>query len=570
MSIIQFMKRFIWPLAGRVLLVVSALWIVQSLLYSYQGVLFRDLIDNITMSSEASGKLMHYTIILLSTIAIVVALDYISNLILEKKRYHTLAELRSTMLEKLMTSDGVDEVRLGSMMTRLLSDLEFVVNNIISTIPSIASHLSGIIANAITMWIVSRRLTFIAIPFLFLNIVAYLWYTKKVPKARGHERRLYDSMAEGMRSIIEGINVIRSFHVERSYHIFFKDMVRKWKEEAVRIVKYERIYWVLNKIAVGLGPIVTLVIGIYLVYKGLTTIGAVVAVVMLSSPLYGSMMWFLSKFSTLSQLPPVIMRLNDVLQGTKKAHDADSNIKLKEIYIDNISYSVHGRRILNSITLRIRRGEKIAIIGSSESGKSTLARIIAGLIKPTEGCIFINGKRLNNEDKVLKGRVILVTNTDTIIPGSILENITLRRKISEEKLRLVLKAVKLDYSKYSNGLKTIVDRNGESLPEFDRRKIIIARALLSKPDVLILDSILSTFDAETELKILNGITSYLKDSTIIAIGVRPLALMSMNRVIVLHGGKLVMNDRPEALISDDEFKHVFRRIYGVDPTIKMK
>jgi len=88
----------------------------------------------------------------------------------------------------------------------------------------------------------SKKLTLIAIPFLSLSIIAYLWYTTKVPRAREHERRLYDSVAEGMRSIIEGISVIKNFHAEGLYSRFFKNRVNEWRKDAIKIVKYERIY----------------------------------------------------------------------------------------------------------------------------------------------------------------------------------------------------------------------------------------------------------------------------------------------------------------------------------------
>ena len=166
--IIRFIKRYIWPTSGRALIAIAVLWVFQSLLVSYQGMLFQRMIDSIT--SGKSSSLLSYAVLLLAMAITVIAVSYISNLLLWKRAYHTVAELRSVMMDKLVLSGTRNGIQPGSIISRLFSDLEFAVYNTMSIIPSIILHLSRITANVLVMLSLSAVLTVVALLFLPLNV----------------------------------------------------------------------------------------------------------------------------------------------------------------------------------------------------------------------------------------------------------------------------------------------------------------------------------------------------------------------------------------------------------------
>ena len=164
MNIVKFTKKYIWPISSRVLITVTISWILQSLLYSFQGIVFQRVVDDV-ISGEVKN-LLYYTLILSILISTIMIIDYFSNLLLWKKAYYIVSELRSSMMDKIVSSSDSDKIDMGSLITRLFSDLEFAVYNIISIIPSIILHLSRIIANISTMLYMSFELTLVAIAFL--------------------------------------------------------------------------------------------------------------------------------------------------------------------------------------------------------------------------------------------------------------------------------------------------------------------------------------------------------------------------------------------------------------------
>ncbi len=560
MNIVKFTKKYIWPISSGVLITVTISWILQSLLYSFQGIVFQHVVDDV-ISGEVKN-LLYYTLMLSILISTIMIIDYFSNLLLWKKAYYIVSELRSSMMDKIVSSSDSDKIDMGSLITRLFSDLEFAVYNIISIIPSIILHLSRIIANISTMLYMSFELTLVAIAFLPLNIIAYLWYITKAPKARGYERELYSDMTESMRTIVEGISVIRNFRVEKHYHLSFKNVVQKWRNAITLIVKYERIYWLLNNLVGYAGPVVTLILGSYLASKGMLTVGIVIAIVMLASPLYWATIWFLRQFSIASQLPPVLSRIDEVLSISAESLRHAKMSKVEEVALKDVTLMLHERKILDSVNIRIRKGKRIAIIGVTESGKSTLAKIIAGMIQPSSGVILVNNKPINNSE-ILREGVVLLSSSDPIIPGLLLDNVTLRREISRERVELLLDSIEFNYKKYPKGLSATIDN--ERLLESDKYKILLARAILEEPSVIILDNILNSLDPEAEVRMLDKLSKCLKDTAIIVIGARPPALTKMDEIIVLHKGKILIEGNFYKLINNAIFRKIFIRLFCISP-----
>ncbi|MEM4462209.1 MAG: ABC transporter ATP-binding protein [Candidatus Bathyarchaeia archaeon] len=557
--LITFTGSYIWPRSKLVLTIVSALWIIQSLIFSYQGLILKYLIDDV--ASYNTTSLLYYLAMLAGTAIGIIAIDYYSNLVLWVRINYMVASIRSRMLGKLLFSEKGRSIPPGTAIARILSDVEFLIGNLMSIYPSIALHLSGLVSVLATLVFVSPRLLLVVSCFLPFNLAAYIYYIRRVPKARRVERELYGAVTESARSTIENLDVIGSFHVEKLYYASFRRLVSRWRGPVVAMIKSERIYWILNRIAIHFGPIAGVGIGAILAFRGEESVGSIASVASLSPSLYWSTTWLLWCLSVASQLSPVAVRVNEVLES-EVCIEARESIRIDEVKLEEVSYSVDGRVVLQPLTISLKRGERIAVIGPAESGKSTLARIIAGIIEPSSGRIVVNGS-LDTPRHILRSRVTLVSEGDRLIPGTIRENITLRRSIPSEELERVLNIVELRYDKYRSRLDTRIGEQNFSIPETDRCKIIVARGLISRPDILVIHNLFTNFDSETETRIVSKIADYLKDSTIIIVNAKPTTLRYVDRVIVLDHGRVIGDGRFDDIYRLQDIRETIDKLYGL-------
>lgn len=557
--LITFTGRYIWSKSRLALTITSSLWILQSLIISYQGLLLKYLVDDV--ASYNTSNILYYIVLLVTSAIGIIAIDYYSNLILWVKINYMVASIRSRMLGKLLFSEKGRSMSPGTAIARILSDVEFLVGNLMSIYPSIALHLSGLISVLATLVFVSPRLLVVAVCFLPFNIAAYIYYVRRVPKARRVERELYGAITESARSTIENLDVIGSFHVEKLYYASFRRLVSRWRGPVVVMIRSERIYWILNRIAIHFGPIAGVGIGAILAFRGEESVGSIASVASLSPSLYWSTTWLLWCLSVASQLSPVAVRVNEILEMEGEA-SFEEVTRIDSIKLEDVSYSIDNRTVLSDLTISLRRGERVAIIGPAESGKSTLARIIAGIIEPSSGRVVINGS-LNASRYMLRSRVVLVSEGDELIPGTIRENITLRRDVPDEELGRVLDIVELRCDKYQSKLDTVIGRQNLIIPETDKCKIIVARGLLSKPDILVIHNLFTNFDSETETRIISKISNYLKDSIIVIVNAKPTTLTYVDRVIVLDHGRMIGDGRFEQLYTLQPVREVIEKLYGL-------
>lgn len=557
--LITFTGRYIWPKSKLVLTIVSALWIIQSLIFSYQGLILKYLIDDV--ASYNTNSLLYYLAMLAGTAIAIIAIDYCSNLVLWVRINYMVASIRSRMLGKLLFSEKGRSIPPGTAIARILSDVEFLIGNLMSIYPSIALHLSGLVSVLATLVFVSPRLLLVVSCFLPFNLAAYIYYIRRVPRARRVERELYGAVTESARSTIENLDVIGSFHVEKLYYASFRRLVSRWRGPVVAMIRSERIYWVLNRIAIHFGPIAGVGIGAILAFRGEESVGSIASVASLSPSLYWSTTWLLWCLSVASQLSPVAVRVNEVLESEVSV-EAGESIRIDKVKLEGVSYSVDGRIVLQPLTISLRRGERIAIIGPAESGKSTLARIIAGVIEPSSGRVIVNDS-LDAPRHILRSRVALVSEGDRLIPGTIRENITLRRSIPDEELEKILHIVELRYDKYQSRLDTRIGEQNFSIPETDRCKIIVARGLVSRPDILVIHNLFTNFDSETETRIVSKIADYLKDSAIIIVNAKPTTLRYVDRVIVVDHGRIIGDGRFDDVYGLQDIRETIDRLYGL-------
>lgn len=358
---------------------------------------------------------------------------------------------------------------------------------------------------------------------------------------------------------LNGIQTVKTYNAERKAN-------RETETRFVRLLRsIFNLAWVSNlqtslKIFVELvGGIVILWVGSVNVINGEMTIGALITFNSLLS-------YFLDPVKNLINLQPEMQtavvaaeRLGEILDLEAEKTDAEYR-KLApaslagDIEIKNLNFRYGTRKlVLEDIDLKIEKGQKIAFVGESGSGKTTLSKLLLHLYAPETGDILINGNNIEDiQLEILRERIAYIPQETFLFSGSIFENLTLG--LDEATMDDIIEASKMAQAHdFINELplryETRLEENGTNLSGGQRQRLAIARAMLKKPDILILDEATSNLDAITESALDRTIHEFAKDMTTIFIAHRLSTIKNCDRIYVMDKGKIVEQGTHKELIA---------------------
>jgi ATP-binding cassette subfamily B protein/ATP-binding cassette subfamily C protein len=224
-------------------------------------------------------------------------------------------------------------------------------------------------------------------------------------------------------------------------------------------------------------------------------------------------------------------------------HEGSSSLEFqKEIRIENVSFEyIEGKTVLDTISLTINKGEKIAIVGSSGGGKSTLVDLIIGINKPTSGTIYIDDIAITDENvRSWRRKIGYIPQDIYLFDGTVADNVAFGSEFNEERIIRVLKMAKVwEFISQKDGIHTIVGEGGIQLSGGQKQRIGIARAFYDDPEILVLDEATSALDNNTESKIMDEIYHLSSDKTIIVIAHRLSTVARCERKINIENGKVI-------------------------------
>ena len=261
---------------------------------------------------------------------------------------------------------------------------------------------------------------------------------------------------------------------------------------------------------------------------------------------------------SLASAKAAIGRINKVLELKT---ESDGNIELKDKKIDitlkNLTFSyTEDKTTLKNISFSIKSGEKVAIIGASGSGKTTISQLIAGFYAKNSGDILYNDISIDNiSKKSLREHLFLVLQMPILFNNTLRFNLTMGENISNEKIKEALKIAQLNsmLENLPDGLDTIVGKMGIRLSGGQRQRLSIARMILANPSVVIFDESTSALDVQTETKLFENLENILKDKTVITIAHRLSTVKNASKIFVLEDGELVQSGTHMEL--EDEIGH---------------
>ncbi|MGL5352768.1 MAG: ABC transporter ATP-binding protein [Clostridium sp.] len=377
-----------------------------------------------------------------------------------------------------------------------------------------------------------------------------------------------DNLNSIAREYLGGVRVVKAFNRFSYEKRRFEDSNEELTSISAKTMGVMAVFSPGITFVVNLGIVAIIWIGGLKVNSGNMQVGQVIAFVNYMTQILFALMMISFVFNTFIKAKASASRISEVLgediNEEKYYKKVDNNTKGK-IDLENISFSYCDdikEPVLKNISFSCNTGETVGIIGSTGSGKSTIATLIEGFYPLNIGKIKINNIDIKNMDiKNLREKISIVPQKVVLFSGTVMDNI----KVGKEKATLeeIIEAAKVakahDFIEaLPNGYNTILGQGGVNLSGGQKQRISIARALIRKPEILILDDCTSAVDVVTEIEIREGIENYSKNLTCIIIAQRITSVMDAHKIIVLHNGIVVGNGSHKELILECEvYKDIF-------------
>ena len=408
----------------------------------------------------------------------------------------------------------------------------------------------GIIYNLFISVLIFNKSSLI---YLLLIHIPLILQTIYLVRRRKVQEKYYNEMAKTMDEITEetlenvkGIRVIRAYSLLDKVRNSFIGKLRSYARSNEEYMKKTLVYQPLNTVSLAASYIIAVAGGFYFINLGMMTLGELISVCVV----IGMIQW---PYIALSEL---VIMIIEVRQATKRVLEisdkkADVNNDLAEsnfefnssIEFKEFNFSFEdNNHVLEDINFTINKGETIGVVGKTGSGKTTFIKQLLRLYPIEENTLLLDGKGIERYyDYSVRAKIGYAPQEYQLFSKSIKENVLFYRYDLEDKLDEVLEQadIKKDISRFKDGIDTLVGENGLSLSGGQKQRLGIARALLSDPDILILDDSLSAVDSNTEKTIIENIKKTREGKTNIIVAHRISAVRHADKIVVLDNGKIL-------------------------------
>ena len=391
------------------------------------------------------------------------------------------------------------------------------------------------------------------IVYLLLIHIPLILQTIYLVSRRKVQEKYYNKMAKTMDEITEetlenvkGIRVIRAYSLLDKVRNSFVGKLRSYAKSNELYMKRTLVYQPLNTISLATSYIIAVAGGFYFINLGMMTLGELISV----CGVIGMIQW---PYIALSELVVMLIEVRQAIKRILEISDkkADVNNELAEsdfefnssIEFRDFNFGYEGNNhVLEDINFTINKGETIGVVGKTGSGKTTFIKQFLHLYPIEENTLLFDGKGIERYyDYSVRDKIGYAPQEYQLFSKSIKENVLFYRYDLEDKLEDVLEQadIKKDISRFKDGIDTLVGENGLSLSGGQKQRLGIARALLSNPEILILDDSLSAVDSNTEKTIIENIKKNREGKTNIIVAHRISAVRHANKIVVLDNGKIL-------------------------------
>lgn len=480
-------------------------------------------------------------------------------------------------IQKLGFSE-MDTIGSSTLITRMTSDINQVQNGL-NLFLRLFLRSPFIVFGAMVMaFTINVRLALIfvvTIPVLSLIIFGLMGLTSPLyKKVQGK----LDVITGNARENLSGVRVIRAFGREKEESEKFSQANHELVKEQLLVGRISALMNPLTYSVVNIGIIAILWAGSRSVEGGVLMSGDIVALVNYMSQILVELVKLANLIVTISRAMASLGRVEQVLdtktvmefpESTKRGETISINKTEEAVSFDHVSlsYAQAGEESLSDISFSVKRGETIGIIGGTGSGKSSLVHLIPRFYDATSGQIFLLGRPIQEWDRVeLRKKVGIVMQKIQVFSGTIRSNLLMGNEgASEEEMWQALRIAQAEefVRKKSDGLDEMVEQGGRNLSGGQRQRLTIARALVRKPEILILDDSSSALDYATDAALRKDLKSLPSDVTVFLVSQRTSSIRHADHILVLEDGKAAgWGTHEELLESCEIYREIYESQYG--------
>ncbi len=482
--------------------------------------------------------------------------------ILSVEAQHLIAELRVKVQKHIiqLPISFFDNNKSGALVSRIMSDVEGV-RNLVGTgfVQLLGGALTSVLSFILLLKLNAIMTLYVLLPMLIFGVVAMkaFGYIRPIFRKRGEiNARVTGRLTESL----GGVRVIKGFNAEDFEIGVFKKGILELYNNVKKSLTSTALITSSSALLMGVAFIIIMGVGSRQIELGVLTIGEFFEFTLYLGFLVAPIVQMGNIGSQMTEAFAGLDRMEEILVTPTEEDEAKQLKELKSIngHIEfkNVEFSYNEKTpVINDVSFTAKPGETIALVGTSGSGKSTIASLASSFIKPSAGQILIDGVDLNEVGlKSYRKHLGVVLQDDFLFEGTIKENILFSRPNASNKE--IQHAVKYAYvsefaDRFEDGLDTLIGERGVKLSGGQRQRLAIARAILANPKILILDEATSSLDTESESFIQESLGTLLKGRTTLVIAHRLSTIRKADKILVIEKGEIVERGNHDELIAKE-------------------
>lgn len=517
-------------------------------------------------------NLVLQTGLLMFGLAVIGALGGMSNGIFAELTVQAFgADLRETLFRKVQTFSfgNLDELETGQLITRLTNDVTQVQEALLMILRILVRAPLLLIGSLIMAILTSPQLAFLPLVLMPIELAAVVWIVNKATPLFTIVQEKLDALNQVMQENLAGVRVVKAFVRAQHENARFGTANTNLTDQSVRAMRTVAIMPAFMMLTMNLGIVAVLWFGGIRVTAGEMQMGQIIAFINYLMTTLFSLMMVSQLVIQLARAEASAKRIQEVLESQPKVQNqpgASADFKSQgRIAFENVTFNYNGADgdpVLKGVSFVAEPGQTVALLGTTGAGKSSLVHLIPRFYDVTSGCITVDGRDVRDFDLSTLRREIGIALQETVLfSGTIRDNIRYGRPDApDEEVTAAAQAAQAHEFILSmpEGYDTVLGQRGVNLSGGQKQRIAIARALLLKPSILILDDSTSAVDVETETKIQTALETIMKDRTSFVIAQRISTVLNADKILVLDDGQIAAEGTHRELLANSP---IYREIY---------
>ncbi|MEM7106587.1 MAG: ABC transporter ATP-binding protein [Bacteroidota bacterium] len=551
-------KTIVWPrkkfvLIGLILIIISRL---ANLVLPYAS---KILMDEVIPQNDLE-QLKTLLIVVVSAIAIQALTSFSLTQLLSVEAQHLIAQLRAKVQRHIIQLPlrFFDNTKTGELVSRIMTDVEGV-RNVVGT--GLVQLFGGILTSIISLFLlisISPMMTlYVLVPVTIFGVISLkaFEYIRPIFRERG---KINAEVTGRLTETLGGVRVIKGFNAEAQEIKTFENGVDRLFRNVKKSLVSTSIVTSSATFLLGLASTGIMGIGGYMIMEGNLTFGEFLSFTLYLGFMIAPIVQMSNIGSQLTEAFAGLDRTEEIMNMPLEDDGSERHIELThikgEVKFEKVSFSYEeGKKVVKNISFSAPSGSVTALVGTSGSGKSTIAGLASSFLNPESGCITVDGQDLAEITlRSFRAQLGVVLQDDFLFEGTIRENILFPRPdATNEQLDTAVKAAYVNEftDRFDEGLDTLIGERGVKLSGGQRQRIAIARALLADPRILILDEATSNLDTESETYIQSSLKELMKGRTTFVIAHRLSTIRQANQILVIENGEIVERGKHDDLIA---------------------